>query len=59
MIATDKAFGIEYDPNEFIDDPRYIVNLVKRMVRVPIETMEIVDGLPALDDMEQPAEWLI
>ncbi|MCL2137760.1 MAG: hypothetical protein FWH40_09670, partial [Coriobacteriia bacterium] len=57
MVTTDKASGIENDPNEYSDDQRYIVDLVKRVVRVSVETIEIVDDLPALDEMEQPAEW--
>ncbi|MCL2137389.1 MAG: N-6 DNA methylase, partial [Coriobacteriia bacterium] len=57
MITTDKASGIDNDPNEYSDDPRYIVDLVKRVVRVSIETMEIIDKLPALGVLEQTADW--
>lgn len=51
-VTTDKASGIVNDPNDWCDehdDPRYIVDLIKRIVTVSIETMKIVDGLPALD----------
>ncbi len=40
------------DPNNWCDevgDPRYIIDLVKRIVTVSLETMRIVDGLPALE----------
>jgi predicted helicase len=32
------------------NDPRYIVDLVKRIVRVSIETMKIVRSLPPLNE---------
>lgn len=47
---TDKASGIVNDPNTWSDDPAYIINLVKRIVRVSVETMKIVKGLPALNE---------
>jgi len=50
QVTTDKASGIKNDPNDWSDDPRYIVDLVKRMVRVSLETMKIVDKLPKLND---------
>jgi predicted helicase len=31
------------------DNPRYIVDLLKRVTSVSIKTMEIVNGLPALN----------
>ena len=31
-------------------DPQYFLNLVKRVVRVSLETVRIVKGLPALDE---------
>ena len=38
--------GIESDPNR-ADDPEYIVRLVGQVVRVSVETLKIVNGLPA------------
>lgn len=52
QVRTDKASGIVNDPNEWAlehDQPRYILDLLKRIVTVSIETMKIVDNLPALD----------
>lgn len=49
QVKTDKASGIVNDPNEWSDDPRYIVDLVKRVVRVSMETLRIVEGLPRLE----------
>jgi hypothetical protein len=32
------------------DDPRYIVDLVKRIVRVSLETVKIINALPTIND---------
>ena len=51
QVKTDKDSGIVNDPNDWCrehDDPRYIVDLIKRVTRVSIETMRIVDTLPEL-----------
>jgi len=50
-VTTDKASGIVNDPNAWCaeqGDPRYIVDLVKRIVRVSLETLRIVKTLPPL-----------
>ena len=46
QISTDKRSGITSDPNN-PDDEEYIVRLVGQVVRVSIETVKIVDSLPA------------
>ena len=51
QVKTDKASGIVNDPNDWsreVSDPRYIIDLLARIVTVSLETMEIVDALPAL-----------
>ena len=48
QIRTDKASGITNDPNTYSDNPRYIIDLLKRIVTVSVETMRIVDGLPTI-----------
>lgn len=51
-VKTDSASGIVNDPNEWsreVGDPRYILDLLARIVTVSVETVKIVDGLPALD----------
>ncbi len=53
-VTTDKDSGIVNDPNDWCDEqgnPRYIIDLVKRVIRVSIETMEIVKALPALNEL--------
>jgi len=54
QITKDKDSQIVNDPNDWCtehEDPLYIVNLVKRIVRVSLETVRIVKGLPALDEL--------
>lgn len=51
-VTTDKDSGIKNDPNEWSDDPRYIVDLVKRIVRVSLETNRIVIELPKFELIE-------
>ncbi len=50
QVKKDKASGIVNDPNDWSEDPRYIVNLVKRIVRVSVETVKIVNSLPTLNE---------
>lgn len=57
QVRTDKASGIVNDPNEYSDDPRYIVDLVERVVTVSMQTLEIVAQLPPLREMPQPEIW--
>ncbi|MFB6514196.1 DEAD/DEAH box helicase [Streptomyces virginiae] len=51
-VKTDKDSGIVNDPNDWSEDPRYIIDLLKRIVTVSLETMKIVDALPPLDIIE-------
>jgi predicted helicase len=44
-VTEDKRSGVRSDPNR-PDDPGYIVGLVGRVVRVSVETVRIVAGLP-------------
>ena len=50
-VRVDKDSGIVNDPNAWGEehgDPRYIVDLIARIVRVSVATVEIVEALPAL-----------
>jgi len=49
QVTTEKNSGIENDPNAWSEDPRYIVDLVKRMVTVSVESARIVKSLPPLN----------
>jgi len=53
QVTVDKDSGIRNDPNDWArehNQPRYILDLVKRIVRVSIATMKIVNALPALNE---------
>lgn len=58
-VTTDKSSGIVNDPNDWareVGNPRYILDLVARVVTVSVETMRIVDSLPALDIIAKPRQ---
>ena len=46
-VKIDKRGGIVNDPNR-ADQPRYIVDLIARVITVSLKTVEIVSGLPSL-----------
>jgi predicted helicase len=57
QVKTDKASGIVNDPNDWsreVSGPRYILDLLARIVTVSLKTMEIVDVLPALEVLPSP-----
>ncbi len=59
-VKTDKASGIVNDVNDWgleLDppNPRYIIDLIKRVTTVSVETMRIIDALPPLREAEPPA----
>lgn len=48
QVKTDKASGIVNDPNDWCDEhdnPTYIVDLIKRVTTVSVETLKIIDSL--------------
>ena len=48
-LTRDKDSGIPNDPNDWVKEhkqPRYILDLLKRVVRVSVETVKIVNSLP-------------
>lgn len=56
QVRTDKASGIVNDPNDWsreVGNPRYILDLLARVVTVSVETMRLVDALPPLRIVEQ------
>lgn len=52
-VTVDKNSGIKNDPNAWSEDPRYILDLVKRIVRVSLETVRIVKRMPSLEESER------
>ena len=49
LNSKGEGSGIKNDPNEWSDDPRYIVDLVKRVVQVSLETNKLIASLPPLE----------
>ena len=45
-VTTDKDSQIRNDPNAWSENPQYIMDLLKRIVTVSVETVRIVHGLP-------------
>ncbi|OBK87639.1 DEAD/DEAH box helicase [Mycolicibacter sinensis] len=48
QVKTDKASGIVNDPNDWCDehgDPTYIVDLIKKVTTIAVETTKIADSL--------------
>lgn len=50
QYTKDKDSGITNDPNDWSEEPRYILDLVKRIARVSVETVKIVNSLPPLNE---------
>jgi len=51
QVRTHNKSGIVNDPNDWADEvgePRYILDLIKRVTTVSVRTVEIVNGLPEL-----------
>ncbi|AUQ57427.1 putative helicase [Phaeobacter inhibens] len=53
VVKQDKASGIINDANDYanetVGDPKYPLELFQRVITVSLETMRIVNALPALD----------
>ena len=47
-VKTDRRSGIENNPNR-ADDEEYIVDLIRKVISVSLETVEIVEKLSTLE----------
>ena len=57
QVTRDKDSGIVNDPNDWskeLDQPRYIIDLLQRIIRVSLETMKFVATLPPLNEQTSP-----
>lgn len=55
QVTTHKDSQIANDPNDYcreVDNPRYIIDLIKRIVTISIKTNRIVAALPSMDILE-------
>jgi predicted helicase len=54
-VKSHKESGIRNDPNDWateVSNPRYILDLLLSVIRLSVETVEIVRGLPGAGFME-------
>lgn len=56
-VTTDSKSGIVNDPNDYSPDPRYIVDLVERVITVSMRTLNIMDALPPIEELPQTVNW--
>jgi len=57
QVTVHPESRIKNDPNDWCDetgDPRYIVDLIKRVVTVSMKTLDIIDALPAWQPEAEP-----
>ncbi|MCU0498421.1 MAG: DNA helicase, partial [Anaerolineae bacterium] len=48
QVKKDDRSGIVSDPNQYSDDPQYIVKLIGRVTQVSLDTMRLIAALPTL-----------
>jgi len=49
QVKTDSKSGIVDDPNLYSDDPKYILNLLLRIINVSVQTVDLVNSLPLME----------
>ena len=49
QVKIDKDSQIKNDPNQWSDDPNYIIKLLKKVVTVSVESVKIIESLPELE----------
>lgn len=53
---TDAKSGITNDPNDFSNDPKYVLELTKKVVKVCVETVKVSRSLPNYQEFEVAGE---
>ena len=48
-VNPDRKSGITDDPNDYSDDPKYIFNLLLRIINVSVQTVDLINQLPKLE----------
>ncbi len=49
QVRIDKASGIINDPNTYSKDKQYIFNLLKKIIRLSLKSVDIIEELPKLE----------
>ena len=47
-IKTDKKSGIIDNPNDYSNDPKYIFNLLLKIINVSVQTVDLINQIPPL-----------
>ncbi|HAR7081224.1 TPA: helicase [Staphylococcus aureus] len=51
-VSIDKKSGILDDPNEFSENPNYILNLLLSVITVSMKTLGLIDKLPDFEVLD-------
>lgn len=51
-VSIDKKSGILDDPNDFSEDPNYILNLLLSVITVSMKTLGLIDKLPDFEVLD-------
>jgi predicted helicase len=54
QIQIDKDSNIKNDPNEYCnesEDPKYILNLLKKVINLSVQSVKIINSLPEIDEI--------
>lgn len=51
-VSIDKKSGILDDPNEFSEDPNYILNLLLSVITLSMKTLGLIDKLPDFEVLD-------
>ena len=55
QVKTDKKSGITNNPNDWAEEvgnPRYILDLLLSVINLSVQTVDIVNGLPVVDEFQ-------
>lgn len=53
QYIEDSKSGIVDDPNLYSDDDKYIFNLLLRIINLSIQTVDLINSLPPLEEIEE------
>ncbi|MDY3663518.1 type ISP restriction/modification enzyme [Campylobacter sp.] len=53
QVKTDEDSGITNDPNLYSDNPRYIIDLMMKVIETSLRSVELIERLPPLDILER------
>ena len=51
-VKHDKKSGITDDPNDYSNDPKYILHLLLRIINVSVQTIDLINQLPEMQIIE-------